>query len=112
MHIIKNVLVAAALAIFVLSPALAQRRHHPQPSPVDTTKPKLPAFPGFSGPKQGPKPYKEVITDKAVSHTGLFTVHKVDDKWYFEIPDSILGRDIFVSTRYGNTAAGGNYGGE
>jgi len=61
---------------------------------------------------ENPKPYKEVITDKAVSHSGLFTVHKVEDKWYFEIPDSIFGRDILVSTRYSRTSAGGNYGGE
>ena len=59
-----------------------------------------------------PKPYKEVITEKAISHTGLMTVHKVEDKWYFEIPDSIFGRDILVSTRYSKTSAGGNYGGE
>src|SRR6266700_3740320 len=69
-------------------------------------------FPGANGARQEPKPYKEVITDKAVSHTGLFTVHKVDDKWYFELPDSILTRDILVVTRYGKTPAGGNYGGE
>jgi ribosomal protein S18 acetylase RimI-like enzyme len=60
----------------------------------------------------GPKPYNEVITEKAVTHPGLFTVHKVADKWYFEIPDSIFGRDILVSTRYIKTPAGGNYGGE
>ncbi|HLI93194.1 MAG TPA: DUF5118 domain-containing protein, partial [Puia sp.] len=65
-----------------------------------------------AGRTEAPKPYKEVITDKAISHTGLFTVHKVEDKWYFEIPDSIFGRDILVSTRYSRTAAGGNYGGE
>jgi hypothetical protein len=70
------------------------------------------AKPGAASAKQEPKPYKEIITEKAITHTGLFTVHKVEDKWYFEIPDSILGRDILVSTRYGKTAAGGNYGGE
>ncbi len=59
-----------------------------------------------------PKPYKDVITDKAVSQSGLFTVHKIEDKWYFEIPDSIIGRDILVSTRYTKTAGGGTYGGE
>jgi Met-zincin/Domain of unknown function (DUF5117)/Domain of unknown function (DUF5118) len=68
---------------------------------------------GAAAPRQEPpKPYKEVITEKAVSHPGLFTVHKVEDKWYFEIPDSIFGRDILISTRFGKTAAGGNYGGE
>jgi len=72
-----------------------------------------PAAPRTPAPvHQGPKPYHEVITEKASSHPGLFTVHKVADKWYFEIPDSILGRDILVSTRYIKTPAGGNYGGE
>ena len=59
----------------------------------------------------GPKPYKEVITDKAISKQGLFTVHKVEDKFYFEIPDSILGREILANTRYSKTPAGASYGG-
>ena len=71
------------------------------------------AAPANGAPKSGPKPYKDVITDKAVSHKGLFTVHKVEDKWYFEIPDSIMGREILAVTRYSKTPAGGNnYGGE
>ncbi|MDP4253143.1 MAG: zinc-dependent metalloprotease [Bacteroidota bacterium] len=67
---------------------------------------------GAAAPKQEPKPYKEVITEKAITHRGLFTVHRIEDKWYFEIPDSLFGRDILVSTRYTRTPAGGNYGGE
>ncbi|HEY4151403.1 MAG TPA: DUF5117 domain-containing protein, partial [Chitinophagaceae bacterium] len=46
-----------------------------------------------------PKPYNEVITEKARTHKGLFTVHRVDDHYYFEIPDSILGRDILMESR-------------
>ena len=64
----------------------------------------LPAFPGSF--KTGPKPYKEVITDKAISKKGLFTIHKVEDKWYFEIPDSLLGRDILIVNRLSKAAAG------
>ena len=52
------------------------------------------------------------LPTKPSATPGLFTVHKVEDKWYFEIPDSIFGRDILVSTRYDKTSAGGNYGGE
>ena len=63
-------------------------------------------------PKTGPKPYKEVITDKAKTFTGLFIVHKVEDKWYFEIPDSLLGREILAITRIAKTATGAGYGGE
>ena len=54
----------------------------------------------------GPKPYKDVITAKAVTDSGLFKVHKVDDKYYFEIADSILGRDVLVVNRLSKAAAG------
>lgn len=51
------------------------------------------------------KPYKEVITAKAVTDSGLFIVHKVEDKNYFEIPNSLLDRDILVVTRISKAAA-------
>jgi hypothetical protein len=63
--------------------------------------------------KVSPKPYKDVITAKAVTQTGLFTVHKVDDKWYFEIPDSLLNREILAITRFVKSPSGSrSYGGE
>jgi hypothetical protein len=54
---------------------------------------------GPSRPANAPRPYKEVITDRARTDEGLFKVHKVEDKWFFEIPDSLLGRDIMVVNR-------------
>ncbi len=63
--------------------------------------------------KSNPKPYKEIITDKAVTRKGLFTVHTVDEKWYFEIPDSLLNREILAITRFDKSPAGSrSYGGE
>lgn len=60
-----------------------------------------------------PKAYKDVITDKAKTKKGLFIVHKVEDKYYFEIPDDLLGQEIIAVTRYSKVAAGGGvYGGE
>ncbi|MFT4023489.1 MAG: zinc-dependent metalloprotease, partial [Flavihumibacter sp.] len=56
--------------------------------------------------KSGPKPYKEVITAKAVTDEGLFKVHKIDDKYFFEIADSLFGRDILVVNRLSKAAAG------
>jgi hypothetical protein len=49
--------------------------------------------------KAGPKPYKEVITEKANTRKGMMWIHKVEDKWYFEIGDSLMGRDILVVNR-------------
>src|SRR5216117_1797663 len=59
-----------------------------------------------SAPANQPKPYKEIITDKAKTDEGLFKVHKLDDKYYFEIPDSLLNRDILVVNRISKAAAG------
>jgi hypothetical protein len=47
-----------------------------------------------------------VITSKAITSHGLFTVHKLDDHWYFEIPDSLLGREILVVNRIARAATG------
>jgi hypothetical protein len=49
----------------------------------------------------GPKPYKEVITAKAVSYKSFLTVHKIDEKYFMEVPDSMLGREILVINRIG-----------
>ena len=45
------------------------------------------------------KTYSDLINDKAVSDAGLFDVHKVDEKYYYEINDSLLGRDMLMVTR-------------
>ncbi len=52
------------------------------------------------------KPFKEIITDKAISDQGVFTVHKVDDKYYFEIPDAMLKKEFLLVTRLTKAAAG------
>ncbi|MDR1882397.1 MAG: zinc-dependent metalloprotease [Prevotella sp.] len=50
-------------------------------------------------PSAGPKPYGEVITKEAKTGAGFFKVHKVKEKFYFELPDSIMERDILVVNR-------------
>ncbi|MCU0334384.1 MAG: zinc-dependent metalloprotease [Chitinophagaceae bacterium] len=88
----------------------------PQPTPAPGTPPvAVPA--GANGqppagqrppaaPQKGPKPYKEVITEKAKSQKGLFNVHVVEDKYYLELGDTLLGRDLLVVNRIGKGAAG------
>ena len=43
--------------------------------------------------------YSDIINDKAITSNGLFDVHKIDDKYYYEINDSLLGRDMMMVTR-------------
>jgi uncharacterized protein DUF4953/uncharacterized protein DUF5117/uncharacterized protein DUF5118 len=63
-------------------------------------------------PKKGAiQPYDKVITKEAISDEGLFTVHKIDDKYYFEISDSLMGREMLMVTRIAKTASGMGFGG-
>lgn len=52
------------------------------------------------------KPYKEIITDKAVSMVGIIKVHKVEDKYFFEIPDSVMKKEFLLVSRLTSAAAG------
>ena len=75
------------------------------------------AGPAATPPKPGPKPYKDVITDKAKTSKGFFTVHKVEDKYYFELPAKMFGRDILVVNRISKSSiespkAFGGYAGD
>lgn len=51
-----------------------------------------------------PKPYHEVITSKALSQTGLFKIHRVADRFFFEIPDALLDKDILIVNRISKAA--------
>jgi hypothetical protein len=111
----KQLLTVLAVAGISVAATAQQRRPANIPAGGTTPATSNPAagMMGSRDAKTGPKPYKEVITDKAVSRKGLFTVHKVEDKWYFEIPDSILRKEIMAVTRFSKVAGGGGvYGGE
>jgi hypothetical protein len=103
---------AAPIICFVMliggafSPAAAQKKkkHGATPTPTDSTA--RPPLPAKSGPKTAPKKFSEVITSSARTDSGLFIIYKQDDKIFFEIPDSILGRDILVVNRISKSAAG------
>ena len=45
------------------------------------------------------KTYEDIISKDAITDDGLFKVHKVKDKYYYEIADSLLGRDMLMVTR-------------
>lgn len=57
--------------------------------------------------------FEKIVTKEAKSTTGMFNIHRVDQKYFFEIPDSLLGREILVVTRFSKTpVAAPKYGGE
>lgn len=72
---------------------------------------------GGPGKKEGIKKFTDVIPEKTKINKGLFNTAKVDGKYYFIIPDSVLSREMLVVTRFVKTPAnlrtfGEQYGGE
>ena len=57
------------------------------------------------------QPYSKVITKDAKSDPGLFTVHKIDETYFYEIPDSLFEREMLMVTRIAKTASGLGFGG-
>ena len=58
------------------------------------------------------KPYDEVITAEAISDEGIFTVHRLDEKIYYEIPPDELDAEFLWVSQIARTTEGVGYGGQ
>lgn len=104
----------ALAAALLLLPLLLAAQETPQPTP--------PATPPANGngqrqaatparPAAGPKKYEDVITAKAKTREGLFKVHNIEEKWYYEIPESLYGRDMLMYNEIAQAPPGVGYSG-
>jgi hypothetical protein len=106
----KKLFILSTLAAFVFVPssALAQKQWH-----LDKKKNKKTE--AVAAPEKKSevtiKPYDKVITKDAISDDGLFMVHKVDKKYYFEIPNKLLDKDMLLVSRLSKLPSnlGGGY---
>ncbi len=101
----------AVMLVALGNPAEAQRKKKKKKD-AKTEQPAQKATPKRPPTKKGGiQPYSKVITKDAKSDEGLFTVHEIDGKYFFEIADSLMGRDMLMVTRIAKTAAGIGFGG-
>ena len=98
----RRLAVAVATSFLFSSAVFAQG--NPQGGTPSTGGGQFPS--GNRATSNGPRPYSEVITSKAKTSKGLLVTHRVDDKFYFEIPDSLLNREILVVNRISKAPAG------
>ena len=102
MRIKLHYLILAFLAVSITGCAALQSKK-PKGAASEKSKPK---------PKKGEiKPYAKVITKEAKTDEGLFTIHKIDNSYFYEIPDSLFGREMLMVTRIAKTATGVGFGG-
>ena len=99
----KKILIAAVALVIAFAPAsLAQRPGGPRPGArPDTEK------------KDDKKDEPEKPAPELKVTAGLFGVAQHEKDWYFDIPDSLLGRRILAVTRFvKHTPGASEYGGE
>ena len=58
------------------------------------------------------RPYERVITAEAKSDDGVFRVHRIKDRVYYEIPKSALSREFLWVSQIAKTTLGAGYGGQ
>jgi Met-zincin/Domain of unknown function (DUF5117)/Domain of unknown function (DUF5118) len=58
------------------------------------------------------RPYDRVITKDATSKTGVFAVHRIKDRLYYEIPKEKLGREFLWVSQIKSTTLGAGQGGQ
>ena len=57
------------------------------------------------------KKYDEVITTNAVTKSGLFRVHRIEESLFYEIPEEMLGVDLLWVVQISEATAGSSYAG-
>ena len=105
-------LMVACAALLV---ALASTRGVVAQDPPPTQEP--PAAGGRQGGGQGaaaarPQPYDRVITAEAKTDDGIFKVHRIGDRLFFEIPKAQLDKDFLWVTQIKRTTTGAGWGGQ
>jgi hypothetical protein len=122
-NVVSSSLVVAGAAVFVAvltaqTPQLGDQSSRPSQGQGVAQDP--PAQDPPAGGRQGggqnqtpaPRPYAQVITSAAVTDDGIFKVHRVGDRLYYEIPKAELNKDYLLVTTIKKTTLGVGYGGQ
>jgi len=99
-----------AISVSVALLACAQEEPAPQP-PAGGVGGGRGGLGGNGGAVPDPQPYDRVITKEAKTSKGLFTVHQIKERYYYEIPKKELGRELLWNSQIAKTTLGAGYGG-
>lgn len=97
-----------AIGLLIAATSIVVFAQDPPPGEVPTPG----ARPTPPGASQDPQPYDKVITKDAKTKAGIFKVHQVKDKHFYEIPKSEFGKEFLWVTQIARTTFGVGYGGQ
>ena len=110
-HLFITALMVLAAILALPTDATAQKRKKKKEAETEQTPPPAPEKKEEKKDKNAIKAFEEVIESDSLSDDGLFGVHIAEDKYYFEIKDDVLGREILIVSRIASTVDNLNFGG-
>lgn len=96
----------AALVVVLATASLLHAQEPSVPPATDTSLAQDRPTPGE------PRPYDRVITKEAKSDTGVFTVHRIGERVFYEIPAAELNREFLWVSQIARTTVGAGQGGQ
>ena len=99
------------ICVFILAPR-SEATSAPQDPPAPPAGGAGQERPGRPDQTPEPRPYERVITKEAKSDEGIFTIHTIKEKVYYEIPKSELGKEFLWVSQIAKTTLGVGYGGQ
>ena len=108
---VSILVITLVISVFLLAPRSEANNalQDPPTPPAGGTGQERPGRPEQSA---EPRPYDRVITKDAKSDEGIFTIHTIKDKVYYEIPKSELGKEFLWVSQIAKTTLGVGYGGQ
>jgi hypothetical protein len=104
--------VIRVLLAVTLATSIAAAQETP-PTPPAEQPPAAPPQADRAAPTPGtPRPYDRVITKEAKSDPGIFTVHRVGERFYYEIPVNQLNKEFLWVSQIARTTVGAGQGGQ
>src|SRR5262245_51617974 len=106
---------ASVLAVLLATafPAAQQQQPPGQPPTADDQQEQdQPSGRGGTAREPQPRPYDRVITRDAKSDDGVFTVHRIRDRIYYEIPKAQLDKEFLWVSQFAKTTSGQGQGGQ
>ena len=97
---------AAALALTATLVPVAAYAQDPPAAPPDAQAQDAGGGRGGRAPEPQIRPYDRVITKEAKSDDGVFTVHRIKDRLYYEIPKGALGKEFLWVSQIAKTTLG------
>jgi hypothetical protein len=110
-YLAEKLRLSLAVTILLMQLLALVSAQEPATPPAAANAEPRPGMPGQSR-EQEIRPYDRVITKEAKSDPGLFTVHRIKEKIYYEIPKRELDRELLWVSQIARTTLGVGYGGQ